>query len=202
MYDLSNVKILIVEDNKHMRQLLLAVLRALGIRSTREAEDGKEGLEALREFLPDLIICDWEMPILDGPGFVQAVRRGDDSANPFVPIVMLTGHADASRVLVARDLGANEFLVKPMSPQALYSRVMRIIGEPRMFVSNKGYFGPCRRRRAMPWPGEDRRQAGENGIVDIQQGVDNSSPGGDNDLAFGWELDFDPSNQLYDERNG
>lgn len=202
MYDLSNVKILIVEDNKHMRQLLLAVLRALGIRSTREAENGEEGLDLLADFLPDLVICDWEMPGLDGPGFVKAVRRGKDSANPFVPIIMLTGHADASRVLAARDLGSNEFLVKPMSPQALYSRLMRIIGEPRMFVSNGGYFGPCRRRRQIPWADADRRQSGPDQIADIQQGVDKTSLGSDNDLAFGWELDFDPANQLYDERNG
>ncbi len=202
MYDLSNVKILVVEDNRHMRQLLLAVLRALGIRSTREAGDGSEGLGQLSEFLPDLVICDWEMPGLDGPGFVKMVRQGADSANPFVPIIMLTGHADASRVLIARDLGANEFLVKPMSPQALYTRIMRIIEEPRMFVNNGGYFGPCRRRRQIPWSGVDRRKSGQIENAEQQQGVDNSFAGGDNDLDFGWELDFDPNNQLYDERGG
>jgi len=202
MYDLSNVKILIVEDNRHMRQLLLAVLRALGIRSVREAGDGSEGLNLLGEFLPDLVVCDWEMPGLDGPGFVKMVRQSPDSANPFVPIIMLTGHADASRVLAARDLGANEFLVKPMSPQALYGRIMRIIDEPRMFVSSGGYFGPCRRRRQIPWSGIDRRQpvAGEEG--EHQQGIDNSFIGGDNALDFEWNLDFDPGNQLYDERGG
>ena len=80
------------------------------------------------------------------------VRSGEDSPNPYVPIIMLTGHTELHRVCEARDAGVNEFLAKPISAKALYSRVASIIEFPRPFIRTKSYFGPCRRRRNLGAP--------------------------------------------------
>ena len=69
------------------------------------------------------------------------------SPNPFVPIIMLTGHTHVDRVLQARDAGVTEFLAKPISINAILSRLVAIVDHPRPFVRTKSYFGPCRRRR-------------------------------------------------------
>jgi DNA-binding response OmpR family regulator len=75
------------------------------------------------------------------------VRTAKDSPNPFVPIIMLTGHTEAYRVMRARDVGVTEFLAKPVSAQTLYRRLVSIVENPRQFVRAAGFSGPERRRR-------------------------------------------------------
>ena len=94
-----------------------------------------------------MIIADWHMEPLDGLDFVRLVRTAKDSPNPYVPIIMLTGHTEYQRVCEARDAGVNEFLAKPISAKALYMRFASIIDNPRPFIRTKTYFGPDRRRQ-------------------------------------------------------
>ena len=95
---------------------------------------------------------------LDGLDFVRLVRKGADSPNPYVPIILLTGHTEMHRVLEARDAGVNEILAKPISIKSLFSRIVSIIESPRPFVKSKTYFGPCRRRYQDPnYKGPERR---------------------------------------------
>jgi DNA-binding response OmpR family regulator len=89
---------------------------------------------------------------------VRLVRTGKDSPNPFVPIIMLTGHTEMHRVIEARDAGVHEFLAKPISAKGLYSRVKSIIERPRPFIRAGLYFGPDRRRRQIDWKGPERRK--------------------------------------------
>jgi len=90
---------------------------------------------------------------------VRLVRTGEDSPNPFVPVIMLTGHTETSRVVEARDAGVNEFLAKPISANGLYRRIRAIIENPRLYIKNKGYFGPDRRRRQVENFPMERRKA-------------------------------------------
>ncbi|MEE8129654.1 MAG: hypothetical protein V3T48_05170, partial [Vicinamibacterales bacterium] len=100
---------------------------------------------------------------LNGLDFVRMVRFGKESPNRYVPIIMLTGHTELHRVCEARDAGVNEFLSKPVSAKAVYSRIASIIENPRMFVHTKTYFGPCRRRRNLGAPrGMKERRADES----------------------------------------
>lgn len=114
-YNLSRLNFLIVDDNKHMRALVKSILHALGVKNVLEASDGADAFKELRHFPADVIICDWNMSPLDGLDFVRMVRTGSDSPNPFVPIIMLTGHTEMNRVMEARDSGVHEFLAKPIS---------------------------------------------------------------------------------------
>jgi len=159
-YNLSRLNFLIVDDNKHMRALVKSILHALGVKNVLEASDGADAFKELRHFPADVIICDWNMSPLDGLDFVRMVRTASDSPNPFVPIIMLTGHTEMNRVMEARDCGVHEFLAKPISAKKLYSRIRSIIENPRPFVRAGLYFGPDRRRKSNPnYNGPERRKA-------------------------------------------
>jgi two-component system, chemotaxis family, chemotaxis protein CheY len=158
-YNLERLNFLIVDDNKHMRALVKGILHALGSKNIREASDGADAFKELRHFPADLIICDWNMSPLDGLDFVKLVRTGGDSPNPYVPIIMLTGHTELVKVIEARDSGVHEFLAKPISAKALYARIRTIIEKPREFIKTKRYFGPDRRRNEGDYKGSERRVA-------------------------------------------
>jgi len=152
------LKILLVDDNQHMRMLLIEILRAIGVRQVYEAMDGAEALSILRSTAIDVVFTDLSMNGLDGIDFVQLVRNSPDSPNPFVPIVMITGHSTERRVHEARDAGVNEFLVKPVTARGVIHRLTLLIENPRPFVRAGDYFGPDRRRRDDPrYQGERRR---------------------------------------------
>ena len=146
MSSLQALQVLLVDDNQHMRAITSAVLQSAGVRKVREAADGAAGLEILREHAIDLAIVDFNMFPLDGVEFTRLVRNSPDTANPYLPIIMMTGHSEKSRVVEARDAGVTEFIVKPITARAVLERIQAVIYRPRSFVKTDGYFGPCRRR--------------------------------------------------------
>src|SRR6516225_2317037 len=88
----------------------------------------------------------------------QMIRQPGANANPYVPIIMLTGHSEKKRVIAARDAGVTEFLAKPISAKALYQRILNVVANPRPFIKTRTYFGPDRRRNVNPnYSGPDRR---------------------------------------------
>jgi two-component system chemotaxis response regulator CheY len=154
------LRVLIVEDNQHMRSLLRTLLNSVGIREIHEAGNGAVALEVLREKPCDLVLSDLAMKPMDGIDFTREIRRSAHSANPFVPIIMITGHTERHRVEAARDVGVTEFLAKPITAQSLFSRIAQIVEHPRPFVRCATYFGPDRRRKALdnyagPWRRHD-----------------------------------------------
>lgn len=149
MTALNALHILLVDDNQHMRAITSAILQSAGVRKIREVADGAAALEALREHPVDLAIVDFNMFPLDGVEFTRLVRNSPDSANPYLPIIMMTGHSEKSRVFEARDAGVTEFVVKPITAKAIFDRIQAVIMRPRPFVKTDGYFGPDRRRSGM-----------------------------------------------------
>ena len=144
--DFSRLRFLIIDDNVHMRRLLRTILYGFGTRDILEAEDGAVGLEVFGNQLPDIVLADWSMPILNGIEFTRMVRQPENSRNPFVPVIMVTAYSELHRVAEARDAGVTEFLVKPISAKALYQRILAVIVSPRPFIRTTTYFGPDRRR--------------------------------------------------------
>jgi two-component system chemotaxis response regulator CheY len=128
------LKILLVDDNDHMRLLLTEMLRAIGVRHIFEALDGMEALSMMRRVPIDIVITDLKMGALSGIDFVNLLRRSPDSPNPFVPVIMITGHSTARRVQDARDAGVNEFLTKPVTGRSLVHRLTLLIDQPRAYV--------------------------------------------------------------------
>jgi CheY-like chemotaxis protein len=150
MTSLAAIQVLLVDDNPHMRTIASAVLKSAGIRKVVEASNGAEALEVLRDHAIDLAIVDYNMFPLDGVEFTRLVRNSPDSANPYLPIIMMTGHAGKKRVYDARDAGVTEFVVKPITAKAILDRIQAVIWRPRPFVKTEGYFGPDRRRTPAP----------------------------------------------------
>jgi two-component system, chemotaxis family, chemotaxis protein CheY len=163
----SRLRFLIVDDNNHMRRIIRALLHGFGVREAYEAEDGAAGLEAFSSFSPDIVITDWAMPIFDGIELTRMIRQPETSTNPYVPIIMVTGHAEKRRVTEARDAGVTEFLVKPISAKALYQRIVSVVMMPRPFIKTATYFGPCRRRTPhVNYGGIERRGDGVSERID------------------------------------
>jgi two-component system chemotaxis response regulator CheY len=113
------------------------------------------------------------MPIFDGLELTQMIRQPGANSNPYVPIIMLTGHSEKKRVIAARDAGVTEFLAKPISAKALYGRVLNVVANPRPFIRTKTYFGPDRRRNANPnYAGPERRKGGKADVIKQQPLLD------------------------------
>lgn len=147
--DLRELKVLVIEDNQFMRRIIRSVLNSLRCANIREARDGVVGLKVLNSgFDADIIIVDWSMPTMDGIEFSRLIRTAENSPNPYVPIIMVTGHSEPTRISEARDAGVNEFVVKPISAKTLFSRIEAVVKRPRTFVRCKTYFGPDRRRHS------------------------------------------------------
>src|ERR1700753_2508101 len=146
-YRIDRLNLLVVGDNAHMRNLVATILRAFGVNEIFEAPDGERAWAILRETNPDVIVLDWMMEGMSGLELTKQVRTSAQTPNPFVPIIMLSGHTHVDYVRQARDAGVNEFLAKPVSVSAILTRLISVIEHPRPYVRTKSYFGPCRRRR-------------------------------------------------------
>ena len=141
------LKILLVDDNHHMRILLTEILRAIGVRNLYEASNGAEALQLMRTHQVDVVIADLAMEPVDGIAFTSLLRNAPDSPGQMTPVIMVTGHSTERRVKEARDAGVNEFLAKPVTARGVLERVVEVIEHPRPYVRCEGYFGPDRRRK-------------------------------------------------------
>jgi DNA-binding response OmpR family regulator len=138
----QGLRILVVDDNQYMRKLVRNLLLNVGIKNVYEAADGIAGLEAIRTISPDVVILDWEMPLLNGAEMVRIVRSPGVFPVPDIPIIMLSAHGERWRVVEAVRLGVNEFMVKPVSAKGLLDRVISIMASPRPIVQHGDYYGP------------------------------------------------------------
>jgi CheY-like chemotaxis protein len=151
---LQQLRVLLVDDNAFMRTIVRGLLNNIGVKIVSEATDGIAALDMIRESPPDVVILDWEMPLLNGPELVRIVRSPGVFPTPDIPIIMLTAHGEHWRILESVKLGVNEFLCKPVSAKALFDRLISIILKPRASVQLGDYYGPLP-RAPMPDPGPE-----------------------------------------------
>lgn len=112
---------LVIDDSATVRSLLRRFLAALGF-ETREACDGLDALAKLHEMgAPDLVIVDWNMPELDGIGFIRRMRSEPLYAS--VPVLMITTESGLSQVSEALEAGAGEYVMKPFSEEMLREKL-------------------------------------------------------------------------------
>ncbi len=160
-YDLTQLSMMIVDDNLMIRRLVEKLLNCIGVGSVIRAGNGDDALHILGSTHIDMVITDCMMEPMDGFELVRNLRTAEQSPNRLVPILMMTAHTETWRVAAARDAGINEFIVKPITGDALLSRIIYMIEHPRVFVRTRTYFGPDRRRKSdVPYHGPERRSAG------------------------------------------
>jgi two-component system, chemotaxis family, chemotaxis protein CheY len=133
---IRSARILIVDEEFTTRRVIRMLLLSLGVTDVHDAGDGESGLAAVTSFDPDVVILDWQMAGMHGAEFVRRVRSPQTSAVSNVPIIMLTGHSQQSRVIEAMRLGVHEFLVKPVSGKALQQRLDSVLRNPRPAVKH------------------------------------------------------------------
>ncbi|MGB8650545.1 MAG: response regulator [Mycobacteriales bacterium] len=115
------VHALLLDDSRAMRMILGRILREQGVQVS-EGADGHEGLAALASGpLPDVALVDWNMPGMDGLAFVQAVRA--EPAYRGLTLVMVTTESEQSQVLRAIEAGADEYVFKPFTAEALLGKL-------------------------------------------------------------------------------
>lgn len=122
--DLSDLKVLVVEDQIEVRSMLRNMLLELGINQVFESSDGREALnfiDSAFDFV-DVIICDWNMPKMNGVELLRQLRTVD----PDLPFLMVTGRSDMNSVVEAKSSGVTAYISKPFSPQQLEAK-LRII---------------------------------------------------------------------------
>lgn len=110
---------MLVDDSKTMRKIQKGVLTKLGYTDLVEACDGQDALSRVFAEEPKLILLDWNMPNMDGLSFLKAYRQKIKD----VPVIMVTTEAEKSRIVEALQSGANNYVVKPFTPDILADKI-------------------------------------------------------------------------------
>src|SRR4051812_18187426 len=113
-------KILVIDDEEWLREMMLLALRQRGF-EVIEAENGERGIEVARKELPDLILCDVNMDKVDGYLTLSSLRSEPSTAS--IPFILMTGLADQAGMRHGMELGADDYLPKPFTIEALYAAV-------------------------------------------------------------------------------
>ncbi|HVY86861.1 MAG TPA: response regulator [Caulobacterales bacterium] len=122
----ASIRVLIVDDQLTMRALARSTLQQLGFTDIADAGDGEEGLKSLMQRQAHLVISDFNMPKLDGLGFLRAIRAHPPIAK--TAFIMLTGRADKELVQRAVQFGVNNYLVKPFTVSDLKGKIEQVFG--------------------------------------------------------------------------
>ena len=127
MPNVAALKVLIVDDQKSVRQVTRMTLEEIGVRHIHEAENGVKAIDTASLQPLDLIISDYNMPEMDGLGLLRAVR-GHPAARR-VPFILVTGRGDKELVVKAAQAGANNYVVKPFTADILRQKIEQVIGK-------------------------------------------------------------------------
>ncbi len=118
------MKALVVDDSMTIRRIVIKALTMVGINDAIEAGDGTEAIKATEQEDFDLILLDWNMPKMSGIDTLRTLR----GAGKTTPVIMVTTEAEKSRVIEAIKTGANDYLIKPFSPDQLAAKVKNALG--------------------------------------------------------------------------
>lgn len=154
---LSYFHTIIADPNYHLASILKTMLTAMGFVHVQIVRSEKEAYECIRLYKYDILLT--ELSFREGSGLrlVERIRQTPECLNPTLPVIALSGRAELSDVMAARDVGINEFVVKPFTIQTIFDRLERVIEFPRNFLVSQNYIGPERRFRSTDWTGTNRR---------------------------------------------
>lgn len=155
--NLGRLRVLVVDDNHHMIEIIKLLLRGFGIREIFEARNAHAGYATFKSQRIDIVFTDFAMPPYNGRDLARRIRTAHDSPNKLVPIIMLSAYAERSNVEAAREAGVTEFCAKPVTASELYSKLSVVVNQQRPFVRTKDFFGPDRRRHREELMENERR---------------------------------------------
>lgn len=178
--NLKTLKFLVADSSRNFQDLIARILKNFGVDSIVEADTGTLALEYIKSRKIDVLLCDVNLPEVDGFDLTKQIRGDENFENRTLPIFVLTSHTQPNNVFRARDSGANMVVAKPLSPTVLFDRLHWVARSPRPFVEVDGYFGPDRRFKIEGFPdGVGRREddkdseIGKDGPAMSQDEIDN-----------------------------
>ena len=118
---MEKTKILIVDDEKHIAELISLYLTKEGF-ETREVYDGRKAMDEFYSFKPELVLLDLMLPGVDGYQICTTIRKNSD-----VPIIMLTARSDTFDKVLGLEMGADDYIVKPFEPKEMVARVKAVL---------------------------------------------------------------------------
>ena len=121
----ADLKFLIVDDFSTMRRIVRGLLKEMGCNNAEEAEDGAVALAALKAQKFDFVVCDINMPNMNGFDFLKAVRA--DESLKHIPVLMVTAEARKEDIVLAAQAGASGYIVKPFTKATLEEKVQKIV---------------------------------------------------------------------------
>jgi len=121
----KDLLILVVDDSPTMRRIICNTLERIGFENSIEADNGKSALEQMEENEVELIITDWNMPVMNGLEFVTEIRGNQEYKE--LPILMVTTRGMKDDVLQAVHAGVNNYVVKPFTPETLESKIDKLL---------------------------------------------------------------------------
>jgi PleD family two-component response regulator len=120
---LPDLVVLVADPGIHMRRIVREILLRAGIKRIVEASDGAEALALYTNLLPDVVILEWDMPMLSGEDFIRLARSSPETSKRDTPIVLMLANPAKAVVAAAIKLGIHDILAKPLSPKAVCTRV-------------------------------------------------------------------------------
>lgn len=127
MKDYRYIRILVADDTEPVRSSVISILREMGFSNISEAKDGVEALAELKRRRYDLLLCDRNMPKLDGVSLIRIMRSDVDLKD--MVIFMLTADAEKGHVIEAKALGVNDYIVKPFTADIVTSKIESVFGK-------------------------------------------------------------------------
>jgi CheY-like chemotaxis protein len=194
----KNIRVIIADATPSVLRLLSEVLRGAGVERIHFARNGRDLLNFVTEFSPDIVITTSRLPEFSGLEFTRLIRGGYKNVPRDLPVIVMTNSATKAFLEAARTSGVDEILVRPFTGEAVIERMLAVLKHKRDFVDSVEYIGPCRRRRArdeyngpmrrfmdptddMPgaplWESEGHRQAVRKCVQRISEHVSGLTPG-------------------------
>lgn len=125
MLDTHDARLLVVDDSRMIRRIVVGMIHEFGIAQVDQAGDGNEALDMLRRRRYDLVISDWWMEPVSGFELLLAVRL--DPALAKIPFLMITAERDFGEVINAKSAGATDYLLKPFTTETLNRKLARFV---------------------------------------------------------------------------
>lgn len=175
----KSMKVLVVDDSKTLRRILIRELNSIGITNISEAGDGNEAVELLRVESFDLMLLDMEMPELDGLGVLKVVKSTPELS--YLPVIIVSSAEDFDRIVECIQVGAEDYLPKPFNAVLLRARVFSSLEKKRLRDLDREHILELQREKEMlhieqmkseklmlnilPKPIADRLKRGEKNIA-------------------------------------
>jgi len=114
---------LVVDDSKVVRLFARRILEEIGFQ-VKEAEDGQVALDTCKAGFPDFVLLDWNMPVMNGLEFIQALRKLPNGSS--IPVIFCTTENEMHKIMTALESGANEYIMKPFDKEILAGKLAQL----------------------------------------------------------------------------